>query len=143
MDARHRFFRDLENPNDGPAGDSSPNSFPAEPVFGSPEAVKRAAEFTRGPWTAAGLCRVTYDDGTQESLRGIASRSAGVHALALTTDADARLIAAAPDLLDALEVGLRWSEADGSPDDDEMVTAEERAFREMARAALRKAGRLA
>lgn len=68
--------------------------------------------------------------------------------------ANALLIGAAPELADALEKGLAFAEADGAPDDDDYrpslaeldrraaVGAVLREFRDAARAALKKAGRL-
>lgn len=53
--------------------------------------------------------------------------------------ANAKLIAAAPDLLAALRLGLEWSADDGYPDDHCMVSPCERAFRQAARAAIAKA----
>lgn len=53
--------------------------------------------------------------------------------------ANVPLIAAAPDLLAALRVGMQWSEDDGYPDDHIMVSDGERAFRQAAREAIAKA----
>ena len=52
---------------------------------------------------------------------------------------NARLIAAAPELLAALRLAMEWSEDDGYPDDHCMVGPCERAFRQAARAAIAKA----
>lgn len=51
----------------------------------------------------------------------------------------ARLIAAAPELLEAARLGLEWSDSDGAGDDSEMVGHGERAFRLAARSAIAKA----
>jgi len=51
----------------------------------------------------------------------------------------AKLIAAAPELLAALRLGMEWSEDDGYPDDDDMLSVGERLFRQAARAAIAKA----
>ena len=61
------------------------------------------------------------------------------NAMVYTTEADARLIACAPELLDALRLGLEWAESDGEPDDSNLIGWMERAFRVAARAALAKA----
>jgi hypothetical protein len=53
--------------------------------------------------------------------------------------ANARLIAAAPELLAALRLGMQWSEDDGYPDDDATLSVGERLFRQAARAAIAKA----
>jgi hypothetical protein len=53
--------------------------------------------------------------------------------------ADASLIAAAPELLAALRLGMAWSEDDGYPDGDDMLSVGERLFRQAARAAINKA----
>lgn len=52
---------------------------------------------------------------------------------------DCRVISAAPDMLAALRLGLEWSEGDGLPDSDDLVTPPEKAFRAAARAAIAKA----
>ena len=47
-----------------------------------------------------------------------------------------RLLAAAQHLLEAVKIGLEWSESDGTPDHSEQVGTGERAFRINARAAI-------
>lgn len=52
---------------------------------------------------------------------------------------DQRLAKAAPEMLEAVRLGIEWSDNDGYPDDHCMVSDAERAFRQAARAAFAKA----
>lgn len=97
---------------------------------------------TPGPWTASCFL-VTASNGREVTHTGLLGRRRSSHAEQSGGDEDeanAHLIAAAPDLLKALETYLAWEGAEVSPDRNHaacvaMLTAAE----SMARAAIAKA----
>ncbi len=98
-------------------------------------------QHTPGPWIREG--RFVYALGKcRTNVFSVNVQSGGNGSDAATSvelEANARLIVAAPKLLEALRVGLAWSDADGLSDEDGLVDTGERRFRGLARAAIARA----
>lgn len=88
------------------------------------------SKFTPGPWIKTSLGRIVMTNDTKESICRLATRTD-----ADEQDANARLIAAAPDLLNALQAvanALEWHE-------DRMPKGQDSGALDLARAAITKA----
>jgi hypothetical protein len=89
---------------------------------------------TPGPWEAKPTYgRIVLNGSSIYGVADITGEFAGWN------PDDLLLMAAAPELLAALRLGMEWSEDDGYPDDDDMLSVGERLFRQAARAAINKA----